>query len=215
MPAKRPAPKKPASPAVFEITELEHLRALSDPLRMRLIAALYEKPRTVKQVADELEMTPTKLYYHVSELERIGVVKVIETRVKSGIIEKYYQTVVDQIKVKRSLLHVAQQSMTPTAYGELLASIMEATADDLRLGVAQGTLKPQTGKRKKEAVISRSVLALNPAKADRLMQKFAKLVDEINQADGKNAQARYGLTVAFYPMRSNSADEADSGQGQS
>lgn len=214
MTTKRAA--KQASPqVVFEITELEHLRVMSDPLRMRLIATLYEKPLTVKQVADELEMTPTKLYYHVSELERIGVVKVIETRVKSGIIEKYYQTVADQIKVNRNLLHVAKQSLAPSAYGELLASIMEATADDLRLGAAQGVIKPPARTGKKNAVIGRSTLALDPAKADRLMQKLAKVMAEINAADNKHGETHYGFTVAFYPMRStNSAENAKEGSGE-
>lgn len=207
MPTRHAATPKSTPDTIFEITELEHLRVLSDPLRMRLIAALYERPLTVKQVADELEMTPTKLYYHVSELERIGLVKVIETRIKSGIIEKYYQTVFDQIKVHRSLLHVAKQSMTPNAYGELLASLMEATADDLRLAAAQGVVKPQTGKTQKTNVISRSILALEPAKANRLMQKFAKMVGEINQADDKHGDTHYGLTVAFYPMRSANSEE--------
>jgi hypothetical protein len=156
-------------------------------------------------------MTPTKLYYHVSELERIGVVKVMETRVKSGIIEKYYQMVFDQIKVNRNLLHVAKQSLTPSAYGELLASLMEATADDLRLGVAQGVVKPPSRTGKKTAVISRSVLALDPAKADRLMQKFAKIVQEINEADDKHGETHYGFTVAFYPMRSTET-QADADQ---
>jgi DNA-binding transcriptional ArsR family regulator len=192
---------KPAS-TVFEINELEHLRIISDPLRLRLIAALYEKPLTVKQVADELELKPTKLYYHVSELERIGVVKVMETRVKSGIIEKYYQTLADQIKVNRSLLRVAKQSLAPSAYGELLASLMEATADDLRLGVAQGVIKPPSRTSHKTAVISRSTLTFDPVKADRLLQKFAKLVTEINAADDKHGETHYGFTVAFYPMRS-------------
>ncbi|HET7377282.1 MAG TPA: winged helix-turn-helix domain-containing protein, partial [Anaerolineae bacterium] len=73
-PTKHAVTPKATPDTIFEITELEHLRVLSDPLRMRLIAALYERPLTVKQVADELEMMPTKLYYHVSELERIGLV---------------------------------------------------------------------------------------------------------------------------------------------
>ena len=201
--------KKAQPQTTFEITELEQLRVMSDPLRMRLIATLYERPLTVKQVADELDLTPTKLYYHVSELERIGVVKVMETRVKSGIIEKYYQTVADQIKVNRNLLHVAKQSMAPSAYGELLASLMEATADDLRLGVAQGTIKPPARTGKKKAVIGRSTLALDPAKADRLMQKLAKIMTEINAADDKHGETHYGLTVAFYPMRSTETKAAE------
>src|SRR5512147_23056 len=134
-------------PAAFNVTELEQLRVLSDSLRMRVLNNLSQEPLTVKQVADRLEMPATKLYYHVNELERIGVVKVVETRVKSGIIEKYYRLTADKIQVSRELLRLTQQpSAEASTYGEMLASIFEAVADDLRQAVACGLLTPPDDK---------------------------------------------------------------------
>lgn len=103
---------KSSQPAgtVLEVTDLEQLRVMSDPLRMRILHSLFGQPMTVKQVADQLELPATKLYYHVGELERIGLVKVVETRVKSGIIEKYYRTVADHLKVSRDLLKLTKES---------------------------------------------------------------------------------------------------------
>ena len=82
------AKTRPAA-EVFEVTELEQLRVLADPLRMRILNNLFPQAQTAKQMADRLELPPTKLYYHFGELERVGLIKVVETRVKSGIIEKY------------------------------------------------------------------------------------------------------------------------------
>ena len=95
----------------FEVSTLEQLRVLSDPLRMRILNCLFGQPKTVKQVADELDMTATRLYYHVGELERIGIIQLIETRIKSGIGEKYYRTVADNLRVRRNLLQPAQHEM--------------------------------------------------------------------------------------------------------
>src|SRR5215204_4411779 len=74
----------------FVVSDLETLKVVSDPLRIQLLELLVRGPRTVKQLASEMGTTSTKLYYHMSLLEERGIVRVISTRVVSGIIEKQY-----------------------------------------------------------------------------------------------------------------------------
>ena len=62
----------------------------------------------MKQMSEKLNQPPTKLYYHVSELEAAGVVKLVGTRVKSGIIEKYYRIAAQSMQVDRSLLNAGE-----------------------------------------------------------------------------------------------------------
>ncbi len=202
------APK--TQPAVFNVTELEQLRVLSDPLRMRVLNNLSQEPLTVKQVADRLEMPATKLYYHVNELERIGVVKVVETRVKSGIIEKYYRLTADKIQISRELLRLTQHSSAEAStYGEMLASIFEAVADDLRQSVACGLLTPADDKRpdSKVATIGRTNVRLSRAAANRLVKKFAKLLTaEMDAAnDDETGDLEYGFALAFFPINAPDA----------
>ncbi len=197
--APTPALSRPASPT-FEVNDLEQLRVLSDPLRMRILHTLHAQPLTVKQVADRLEMTPTKLYYHVGELERIGVVKVVETRVKSGIIEKYYQLTADIIKVSRDLFKLTHQEDGRSMYAELLASILEATADDIRLAVANGALTPPEEGTPKTANIGHSVVHLSPKAAERFALKLSRLMKEIDAADDAEGEIQFAATAAFFPL---------------
>lgn len=74
----------------FVINDLETLKVLADPLRLRIIEAIGDKPHTVKQVAKMLGLPPNKLYYHVNLLEEHGLIRVVDTRIVSGIIEKIY-----------------------------------------------------------------------------------------------------------------------------
>jgi DNA-binding transcriptional ArsR family regulator len=77
----------------FVITDVATLKALADPLRVRILLALAEVAMTVKELAQHLETGTTRLYYHVNMLERHGLVKVVERRMVSGIEERRYQAV--------------------------------------------------------------------------------------------------------------------------
>src|SRR4029078_9585631 len=77
---------------------LEQVRALSHPLRLRLIELFAVKPMTTKQAAKQLGEKPTKLYHHVAALETAGLVRLRETRQKRGATEKYYETVTRRLR---------------------------------------------------------------------------------------------------------------------
>jgi len=185
---------------VLEVTDLEQLRVISDPLRVRILHSLFGPPMTVKQVADQLELPATKLYYHVGELERIGLVKVVETRIKSGIIEKYYRTVADHLKVSRDLLKLTKESAAGSTYAELPASMLEATADDIRLAAVTGTFPPEDTSLK-IMTVSHSTVKLKRAAAARFVAKINKLMTEIDAADDKAGEIEFGVTTAFFPMK--------------
>jgi DNA-binding transcriptional ArsR family regulator len=116
------------------VTDLEQIRALADPLRLRILGSLTGAPRTTKQVAELLGEKPTKLYHHVEALERAGLIRLHETRPKRGTVERYYQAVAARFQVAASALcppgagdsggelEAMVSSILDTARGELLAS---------------------------------------------------------------------------------------------
>src|SRR5688572_24810596 len=87
----------------YLVTDLETLKVLADPLRLR-IRELMGKPTTVKQVAAKLDLPATKLYYHINLLEKHGLIVLVDTRVVSGIIEKHYQVSAQNVRVAKHLL---------------------------------------------------------------------------------------------------------------
>jgi len=87
----------------YEIEAVEQLRAIADMLRLRIIDLLQEHPMTVTQLGDILGIAPAKVHYHVRELEKVGLLRLVETREKGGILEKYYQPVAKDISVAKSL----------------------------------------------------------------------------------------------------------------
>jgi DNA-binding transcriptional ArsR family regulator len=77
---------------VHQIEDLASLKAISDPLRLRILLVFSDDaPRTVKEIAAELGVEPTRLYYHIRILEKAGMIRVASQRMVSGIEEKTYE----------------------------------------------------------------------------------------------------------------------------
>lgn len=66
-------------------------RALADPLRIRLLDALWLGPRSAKELAEPAGVPVDRLYYHLRQLERAGLVEVVEYReLPGGKVERVY-----------------------------------------------------------------------------------------------------------------------------
>src|SRR5579859_254252 len=78
---------------VYNLETIEQMRAIADQLRQRIMQELLQEPRTATQVAEVLGLAPAKVHYHIRELERVGLVNLVFTREKGGILEKYFQPI--------------------------------------------------------------------------------------------------------------------------
>lgn len=133
-------PKTDFVPAdVFLVEELDTLKVLADPLRLR-IRELMEKPTTVKVVAEKLDIPPTKLYYHINLLEKHGLIVLVDTRIVSGIIEKHYQIAAKTVKVAKHLLSTGadpEGEGLNLAIGTLLDSTREELLESARANMVE------------------------------------------------------------------------------
>jgi DNA-binding transcriptional ArsR family regulator len=142
-PSETPSTAKLAVPSrgTQTLANLEQIRILANPLRLRILGALVLQPRTTKQVADLLGEKHTKLYHHVQALERAKVIRLTETRPKRGTIEKYYQATAamfqaassafgDQPRAgaKQSGLEAMLEALLDSARRDVLAHLRSDTA---------------------------------------------------------------------------------------
>ena len=111
-------PRKAAAP-VNLVNNAGSLRAVADPLRIRMGLLLVDAPRTVKEMAAILKVPPTRLYYHVRLLEREGLIRVAKRRMVSGIEERTYETVGDGWTVSPDI----DSADYRTLIGPLLAAV--------------------------------------------------------------------------------------------
>src|SRR5215207_4168204 len=97
---------RPHSESVRVIDDLDTLRLLTQPVRLKIVEALRSAPGplSVKELAVALGTTQTKLYYHVNLLEGADLIRVAATRLVSGIVEKRYAATTYRLSVDRALL---------------------------------------------------------------------------------------------------------------
>lgn len=65
-------------------------RALSDPLRLRVRESVATRPKTVKQIAEDLSVLPNRLYYHLRILESAKLLEVVGTTSEGRMTERLY-----------------------------------------------------------------------------------------------------------------------------
>jgi DNA-binding transcriptional ArsR family regulator len=187
------------------ITEVEQLKAISDPLRLQLLERISGEPGrgwTAKELAEDLETKQTKLYHHLSLLEERGFIRVAATRVVSGIQEKRYQATARSFRVDRSLLTGADSEV---AVSNAVDAIFDKVRGEIMAGLHSGiiNLDPEDPNRHRMGLWA-SHARLSPANAKRVIRLLEKLAEagETDDADG----AEYGLLVSFYPRAPKGAD---------
>jgi DNA-binding transcriptional ArsR family regulator len=124
-------------PEVYSIASLDQMRAIADDLRIRIFDRLTRQPMTVTQLGEALGVAPAKAHYHVRELERVGLVKLVETREKGGILEKYYRAVARDITVSPGLL----RGLSPDDMAGAVSQFLDVAARGFLRAVAHEVRK--------------------------------------------------------------------------
>jgi len=184
----------------MKIDNLETLRLLTDPLRMRVMSAFADRPDTaftVKQLSTQLDVRPTRLYYHVNLLEEHGLIKIASSRVVSGIIEKSYVAAARSITIDQELLRVSPAGREATAAS--LVALMQATAAEIATAVEDASQQAQEDRRQMQ--IGKSGAHLTPQAHAEFFKRLGELLDEFTQKYGTTDQPpNHALFVAYYPL---------------
>lgn len=80
----------PDLPLSVTINTAEQFKAISDPLRLKILGIIRHQPATAKQIATRLQASPGTIGHHLHVLEKAGLAQVVARRVTRGIIAKYY-----------------------------------------------------------------------------------------------------------------------------
>lgn len=121
----------PQPVAIRVIDSAAAIKALADPLRLRLLQLLMttsERSWCVKEIAAELEQPVTKLYHHVKILEAAALISDVDTRTVSGIVEHRYQAAQKSVRLDEALFGAAETRLDTISQ---VAALVDTTRDDL------------------------------------------------------------------------------------
>ena len=80
----------PELPIRFTITTAQQFKAISDPIRSRILGIIQNQPATAKQIAHILNASPGAIGHHLHVLEAAGLAQVVARRLIRGIVANYY-----------------------------------------------------------------------------------------------------------------------------
>ncbi len=179
----------------YVIQTLEELRIVSNPLRLQILDALIAAPLTVTQVGEQLGISSKKLYYHIGELERVGLVRLVQTEIQSGIQLKYYRAIAGYFYLTASMLHTDQGVKNADASEEFLGFLLESSSRVLRQSVNAGTIDRYP----ESFIVSRRMLKMSPEKATQLRDRLREVEAEILAADDPEAELTFSFVYALFP----------------
>jgi len=191
--------------AEMKISDLETIRIMSDPLRLRVIQAMsadVDESWTVKRLAAALGLPATKLYYHINLLEKHGLVRVTGTGMVSGIVESRYAITARRFGIAHSVFG-SESEDGGNAIAGLLTSILDTTRDEILTNVAKGTIVSSEGEpdSPRRLTIGKTIARLSVARAIEFRQQVEALLkafDDDHEPDGISL----ATLVAIYPVES-------------
>lgn len=190
----------------YEIENIEQLRAIADMLRVRIIDLLLKQPMTVTQIGDELGEAPAKIHYHVRELEKVGLVRLVETREKGGILEKYYQPIAREFSVEKSLLS-APPDEALGATSNFLNQIKDSFQRALRNALQQKDTKPRIG-------LGVAHIYMTPQEQEQFSKQIFELLKSYEVRRGIEGERELVSAILVFPQL-GSMPVLDSAQTQS
>jgi DNA-binding transcriptional ArsR family regulator len=187
---------------MHRLTDLDQMKVLADPLRIRILELLCEE-RTTKQVAEILRQPPTRLYHHVAALERVGLIRLARTRQRRGALEKYYLAVARTFSADSRLFSSAPPAQVKEAAQGVAAQFLESTAADLRALLDRGEIdrgQPAEAPAQ-EGILSYLEVRGSPKELKAIGAKLKKLIRSVGSKSKSAASGpAYRLTIAFFPL---------------
>ncbi len=180
------------SDAELSIDDPAVVAALYDPLRYRLFRLL-ETPRTVAELAADVEMPADRLYYHVRRLVECGLVRQVDTRAAGRHTERIYGRAAERIRFSGELdLDAGAGGLVRGIVEELEAGIRSA-GDELA------------------SRISYHVVRLTPERAQELEGRLHALISEFEgEVTATEGTYRFGLLGALVPLTDEKGADGDS-----
>jgi DNA-binding transcriptional ArsR family regulator len=150
--------------AVPNINDPRYVKALSHPLRVRILALLQERTASPRELAEWLDATLGTISYHVRTLHDFGLIELVRTTQVRGAIAHHYRA-----KVRPRVSDAAWAAAPPIVKQATVGATLQTVDDYARASAAAG------GFDRGEAHLTRTNLRLDK----RGWQAAAKACDKL------------------------------------
>ncbi|MBB6568182.1 helix-turn-helix domain-containing protein [Kribbella sandramycini] len=177
------------------IEEAETVRVALSPVRRRLLELLRE-PGSASELAKVLGVTRQRVNYQLRELEKAGLVEVVEERQRRGFVERVFRAVDGAVVVDPGVMGRAFEGIQDQYAAEHLVEVAAGTVRDVaRMQAAAG----EAGQRLLTFTLETEVRFAEPGDLHRFSDALADAVRQVvGQFDSGEGRA-YRLIAGAHP----------------
>jgi DNA-binding transcriptional ArsR family regulator len=179
------------------VSDVETLKALSDPLRLRILETMVTAATSawsVKELAAALDVPQTRLYHHIELLVERDLLRAAEQRVVSGIIETRYRLAALSLRLDPGL--VRGGGAGESAAREMLTAVFDETRGDVVKLLADPNLGDEGSLNR--PLVSRGVARLSPERARELRARLVAILDEYDGPSDEATATTYRTLIVMY-----------------
>lgn len=179
----------------LDLDDLDLLAELTHPTRSRIIRSL-KQPRTVAEVADQLDMPVTRLYHHVNRLDDLGFIRVVATRRVAAVTERRYQVAAKSFSVADELFASADTAELAAALGALFDVAKLRFQREVEHGDSLRSVD-----RDEHSMLSLGAAHFSPARRDEFLGRLRSLMDEFESdvSDDDPEAIQMSVFIAAFP----------------
>jgi DNA-binding transcriptional ArsR family regulator len=114
-----------------DITDTETVKALSHPLRVQILRLLEEKDASPVEIATELGLPVNRVSYHMRQLARFDLIKLVKTTPRRGAVEHHYRLQARpriSDKAWGQVPEIVKQALTGAAVEQILEHVHDSAA---------------------------------------------------------------------------------------
>lgn len=176
-------------------------RALADPLRLRLLDALWVQPRSARELASWAGVPADRLYYHLHALERARLVEVVGYRdLAGGKVERVYGV---------TSVEPPGDDASPEEMAHFLGQALQATRADINQAYAA-----QAQGADRRVMLHRTGARLSTARLVELRARFDELIKEaVENPDPEGVWTRVLFTLVDLQDRDASPQARQTDEG--
>lgn len=162
---------------VLTITQPGQLRALSHPVRAKILEILSQEAASAKMLSARLGMTHGKVGHHLGVLAKAGLVEVTKERPVRAVVERFFQTTYDRIQID-----------------------VGAGQDPLRFMLRQAAIEARPFEDQPIQPLGRIYsVRMGAARAEEFAARLIALADEFAESD-EGVGSTFGFVGAVYEM---------------
>ncbi len=167
--------------AITSIDDPRYVKAMSHPLRVRILAILQERTASPVELAQVLDATLGTVSYHVRTLHHLGLIELVdETRVR-GAVEHHYKA-----KPRPTVSDEAWSQARPIAKQAAVGSSLQVIDEYARASAASG------GFDHSDAALIRLSLSLDAKGWQQLAKACRKLYEQAQRIEADAAERMAG-----------------------